>query len=102
MEPIKMLSTVGATSPIGRPQATDTAPAGAPSFGDLLTQALDNVNRAGAESKELSRRFTVGDPSVSLEETMITMAKSGVQFQAAVQVRNRLVQAYSAIMNMQI
>lgn len=102
MEPIKMLSTVGATGPVGRPLAPDNVPAGAPSFGDLLTQALDSINQAGNESKEISRRFTLGDPSVSLEETMITMAKSGVQFQAAIQVRNRLVQAYSTIMNMQI
>lgn len=33
---------------------------------------------------------------------MIAMQKSQIHFQAALQVRNRLVQAYSDIMNMQV
>ena len=44
----------------------------------------------------------LGNPTVSLEETMVAMQKSQIGFQAALQVRNRLVQAYSDIMNMQV
>jgi flagellar hook-basal body complex protein FliE len=39
---------------------------------------------------------------VSLEETMVAMQKSQIGFQATLQVRNKLVQAYSDIMNMQV
>jgi len=42
------------------------------------------------------------NPSVSLEETMIAMQKAQIGFQATLHVRNRLVQAYSDIMNMQV
>lgn len=38
----------------------------------------------------------------SLEETMVAGAKSSIAFQATLQVRNRFVQAYSEVMNMQI
>jgi flagellar hook-basal body complex protein FliE len=42
------------------------------------------------------------NPTVSIEETMVAMQKAQIGFQATLQVRNRLVQAYSDIMNMQV
>ena len=40
--------------------------------------------------------------SVSLEDSMIAMQKASVTFQAAVQVRNKVVAAYQDIMNLPI
>lgn len=76
--------------------------AGGPSFGDAMTQALKGVSAAQAESARLQREVQLDNPSVSLEETMIAMNRASLGFQAVVQVRNRLVQAYSDIMNMQV
>ena len=42
------------------------------------------------------------NPAVSLEQTMVAMQKAQIGFQATLQVRNRLVSAYSDIMNMQV
>jgi flagellar hook-basal body complex protein FliE len=39
---------------------------------------------------------------VSLEQTMVAMQTSQIGFQTVLQVRNRLVSAYSEIMNMQV
>jgi flagellar hook-basal body complex protein FliE len=44
----------------------------------------------------------MGDPNVTLSQTMIAAQKSGVAFQAASEVRNKLVNAYETIMNMPI
>ena len=44
----------------------------------------------------------MGDPAVSLEETMLSIQTANVSFQSLVQVRNRMVSAYHDIMNMQI
>jgi len=44
----------------------------------------------------------LGNPKVSLEETMLAMQKAQVGFQATLHVRNRMVQAYSDIMNMSV
>jgi flagellar hook-basal body complex protein FliE len=50
----------------------------------------------------MQREVQIDNPTVSLEETMVAMQRAQVGFQAALQVRNRLVQAYSEIMNMQV
>jgi flagellar hook-basal body complex protein FliE len=50
----------------------------------------------------LQREVQLDSPTVSLEETMVAMQKAQLGFQATLQVRNRLVQAYSDIMNMQV
>jgi flagellar hook-basal body complex protein FliE len=39
---------------------------------------------------------------VNLSDVMIAVQKASISFQAAVQVRNRLVSAYHEIMNMQV
>ena len=50
----------------------------------------------------LQRELQLDNPTVSLEQTMVAMNKSQIGFTAALTVRNRLVQAYSDIMNMQV
>jgi flagellar hook-basal body complex protein FliE len=80
------------------------APAAAPvaGFAEALKGALASVDRAQANAQQLAARFQANDPEVSLERTMIAMSQANVSFQALVQTRNRLVQAYQDIMNMQV
>lgn len=76
--------------------------ADAPSFGKAMSQALKAVSDAQLEATQLQRELQLDNPTVSLEQTMIAMNKSQIGFTAALTVRNRLVQAYSDIMNMQV
>lgn len=71
-------------------------------FSQALTQALKSVSQAQHKATALQREVQLDNPSVSLEETMIAMQKAQIGFQATLHVRNRLVQAYSDIMNMQV
>ncbi len=71
-------------------------------FTTAMAQALRAVSDAQLESSRLQRELQLDNPTVSLEQTMIAMNKSQVGFQAALTVRNRLVQAYTDIMNMQV
>jgi flagellar hook-basal body complex protein FliE len=71
-------------------------------FSQVFTQALRNVSGAQNEAQALQREVSLDNPKVSLEETMIAMQRSNIGFQAALQVRNRMVQAYSDVMNMQV
>lgn len=73
-----------------------------PSFQDSFRLALRQVSQAQLEAGGLQREVQLGNPTVSLEQTMIAMQKSQLGFQAAVQVRNRLVSAYTEIMSMQV
>jgi len=71
-------------------------------FKSAMTQALKDVSQTQFEAQRLQRELTLDNPTVSLEETMMAMQKSQIGFQAVLQVRNRLAQAYTDIMNMQV
>lgn len=71
-------------------------------FGEALKGAIDSVSQAQNASSELQKRFQMEDPTANLEQVMVQMNRSQVAFQAAVTVRNRLVSAYTDIMNMQV
>ena len=71
-------------------------------FAKVLRGALDGINQAQTQSRTLAQEFQLGNPNVNLEDVMVSMQKSSIAFQAAVQVRNKLVQAYHDIMTMQI
>jgi flagellar hook-basal body complex protein FliE len=76
--------------------------AGGAGFQDAMAQALQSVSRTQQEAATLQRELQLDNPSVSLEQTMVAMQKAQLGFQATLQVRNRLVQAYTEIMSMQV
>lgn len=86
----------------GAPAAPSRAGGVQPSFQSAMTQALKEVSQTQDEAATLQREFQLGNSSVGLEETIIAAEKARLGFTAAVSVRNRLVQAYSEIMNMQV
>ena len=71
-------------------------------FQKALTNALGAVSKSQDDATRLQREVQLDNPAVSLEETMVAMQKAQVGFQATLTVRNRLVAAYSEIMNMQV
>jgi flagellar hook-basal body complex protein FliE len=71
-------------------------------FSNVLKNSLDQVSRTQNEAARLSRAFSAGDPDTNLQDVMIAMQKSTISFQQAIQVRNKLVQAYHDIMNMPV
>lgn len=87
--------------PDGMPR-TEAAGATAGSFKTAMASALQDVSKSQLEAQRLQRELTLDNPNVSLEETMLAMQKAQVGFQATLQVRNRLLQAYSEVMNMQV
>lgn len=87
---------LGATAP-----STDASTTGV-DFAASLDSALKSVSHNQAQAEELQRQFQLENPNVSLEQTMVAMNASSLSFSAAVQVRNRLVQAYDQVMNMQV
>jgi flagellar hook-basal body complex protein FliE len=71
-------------------------------FSQAFSEALKSVSQAQNQATQMQREVALDNPTVSLEQTMVAMQKAQIGFQAAVQVRNRLAQAYSDIMNMQV
>lgn len=71
-------------------------------FGDVLKGALDAVNETQRSASAMRTSFERGEQGVDLAEVMVAIQKASISFQAASQVRNRLVSAYQEIMNMPI
>ena len=83
--------------------ASGNAPAGLDAgFSSALKSALTSVSAAQNKATSLQREVQMENPAVSLEETMVAIQKAQIGFQATLHVRNRMVQAYTDIMNMQV
>jgi flagellar hook-basal body complex protein FliE len=91
----------GIAGAAGQPGVAGVAK-GAANFANALESALKSVSQAQNDAGALQRQYQMGVGSVSLEDAMVAMQKAQVGFQAAMTVRNRLVSAYSDIMNMQV
>jgi flagellar hook-basal body complex protein FliE len=71
-------------------------------FGSALSDALKGVSDMQNQASYMQNELQMDNPTVSLEQTMVQMQKAQIGFQAAISVRNRLVQSYTDIMNMQV
>jgi flagellar hook-basal body complex protein FliE len=87
-------------TPLARTRAAESSDK--VSFSGAMTDALKAVSNQQLQAEKLQQQFQLGNPNVSLEETMVSMQKSQIGFQAALTVRNRFVQAYTDVMNMQV
>ena len=71
-------------------------------FAAELARSLDRVSEMQNTATTQAQAFQAGDPDVSLNDVMIDMQKAGIAFQATMQVRNRLIQAYQEIASMPV
>ena len=97
-------SAASAQGGIGARQPGLAAPVAptAPTFSSALDNALRAVSASQQEATTLAEGFQSDPGSVSLEQAMVAMQRSQIGFQSALHVRNRLVSAYTDIMNMQV
>jgi flagellar hook-basal body complex protein FliE len=101
LTPVTMPTTIRPGAGI-RPAASASADGVGGSFSGALKGALQSVSATQNESTRLQREVQMENPKVSLEETMVAIQKAQIGFQATLHVRNRMVQAYTDIMNMQV
>ncbi|MBV8713972.1 MAG: flagellar hook-basal body complex protein FliE [Chloroflexi bacterium] len=80
--------------------ASGTKPAGA-DFGNALKQAVSSLQQLGGQADSASLSLAKGDP-IDIHEVMIANEQASLGFSMAVQVRNKLVDAYSEIMRMSV
>jgi len=71
-------------------------------FSGAMKSALHEVSAAQSNAMQMQRDVQMESPTVSLEDTMVAIQKAQIGFQATMHVRNRMVQAYTDIMNMQV
>lgn len=99
---LQAINTQIATAVAGAPSTSPASSAGASDFASSLDAALKVVSNDQDQASEMARQFALQNPNVGLEDAVVAMSKANISFAAAVQVRNKLVQAYDQIMNMQV
>ncbi len=70
-------------------------------FSSLLKKAVNEVNHAQVQSDIMTEKLANGE-NVQLHDVMIASQKASIMFETALQVRNKVVEAYQSIMRMQI
>ncbi len=101
LTPVSMPMSVRPNARV-RPSASAGAEGVGGGFSGALKSALGSVSAAQNDATRLQREVQMENPKVSLEETMVAIQKAQIGFQATLHVRNRMVQAYTDIMNMQV
>jgi len=71
-------------------------------FKVLLQNAIHAVNNAQNEAQAKAQSFSTGESNMSLEEVMVSMQNANIAFQGMIAVRNRLVDAYRDVINLQV
>ena len=93
-------------TPIAPPtpaSAASTAPAatGDTGFGEALSRALSEVNEMQLQSRDAAVAVASGKP-VDTAQMVVDVEKANISLQFAIQVRNKLLEAYQELMRMQV
>ncbi|MDX2193374.1 MAG: flagellar hook-basal body complex protein FliE [Gemmatimonadales bacterium] len=78
-----------------------TAPEGAPDFGALLKKGVGEVQQLQDTSADYVQRFLRGEP-VELHQVMAAGEEAGIALDLLVELRNKFMEAYKTIMNVQV
>jgi flagellar hook-basal body complex protein FliE len=71
-------------------------------FGSLLKKSIDGVSSSQNTASALADKFERGDPGTDIGSVMVALQRADLSFRAVTEVRNKLVDAYKDIMNMQV
>ena len=97
MRQIRQASGLDRMQELAKPQ--NEAQAG---FGQLFSQAVNGVNALQSNTSKLQSEYIASDGATDITRVMVAAQKSSVAFQATVQVRNKLLEAYKEIMSMPV
>lgn len=69
------------------------------SFGDFLSNAIKGVNSLQQDASEAQDKLITGE-AADLHQVMIAAEKAGISFDLLLEIRKKLLEAYSDIMRM--
>ena len=82
--------------------APATTAAGGTDFAALLRDSVDRIASMQNQATQLASAYEGGDKSVDLTRVMLEAQKADLAFRAMTQVRNKLIDAYTQVMNMSV
>ena len=95
------LRPVQAAQEILKPDMAATKTEDGKNFGEMLADALQNVNNLVKDSEQKSVDLAQGRIE-DVSQVMIATEKASLGLQMTMQVRNKVVEAYQEVMRMQV
>lgn len=87
---------------VNRPQESDSTQIdGGKSFGQVLADALNDVNQLQKNADKASVDLSAGKIQ-DVSEAVIAAEKASIALQLTMQVRNKIIDAYQEVMRMQV
>ena len=86
----------------GKPIASDNQATIGVDFSAVLKNAIENVNTAQNSAQAKAQSFSTGASDTSLEDVIVSLQKANLSLQGMIAVRNRLVDAYKEVTNLQV
>jgi flagellar hook-basal body complex protein FliE len=78
-------------------------PVGEPSdFANIIKGQIDGVASLQNNATALANAYESGDKSADITKVMLEVQKAGLAFHAMTEVRNKLIDAYTQVMNMPV
>ena len=71
-------------------------------FANLMKNSVDHIASMQNQATALADAYESGDKSVDLTKVMLEVQKASLAFKAMTEVRNKLVDAYTQVMNMSV
>ncbi|MGQ0646101.1 MAG: flagellar hook-basal body complex protein FliE [Gemmatimonadaceae bacterium] len=78
----------------------DAPASGAGSFGDTIAGFIDNVSRAQDAAGDLQQRYLAGE-QIELHQMTAAAEEAGIALDLMVEIRNKVLDAYRTLVNMQ-
>lgn len=99
INPINSFNAV--STPLNEVNKISDTGSGSVSFADMLKTAINNVNDLQINSDNLTNELAAGKTD-NIHEVMIAGEKADLALQFTMQIRNKVLDAYTEIMRMQI
>jgi flagellar hook-basal body complex protein FliE len=103
LDPISAGAIVAKVAPLvgPAPLARDTLSSNAGAFGKMLVEGVDRANQAQIDADKMVKAFTLDD-SIPIHQVTFALEEARFSLELLVQMRNRMLESYQQIMNMQL
>lgn len=99
MEPSKI--NLISNPSISQPKLPEKPSTQADQLAGGFKQILDSLSQSQADSDQLIQKLSVGE-DVNLDQLMVAMEQTDINFRIAIAVKERLIDAYREVMRIQV
>ena len=91
-------ASINPVAPVFQHQAQQAAPT---AFKDLMTRAVGELNQSQLNASQAAQDLAMGRAD-NLHDVVLSMEQAGLALQYAIQIRNKLLESYQQISQMQV